>query len=85
MKRPACAGDEGGAGLAGIFISYSQGSPGATQDLAVDLAGSGYTAWFDSRLLPMDMFWKVTRDDINAAKVVLRACGRKGGNSEMGH
>jgi WD40 repeat protein len=57
--------------LADIFISYSQGSPEATQDLAVDLASKGYTVWFDSRLLPMDVFWKVIRDEIRAAKAVV--------------
>ena len=57
--------------MADIFISYSQGSPEATQELAVDLTSKGYTVWFDSRLLPMDVFWKVIRDEIKAARAVI--------------
>ena len=57
--------------MADIFISYSQGSPEATQDLALDLTSTGYTVWFDLRLLPMDVFWKVIRDEIKAAKAVI--------------
>ena len=40
----------------------------ATEKLAEDLASGGYTVWFDTRLLPMDVFWKVIRDEIKAAK-----------------
>ena len=57
--------------MADIFISYSQGAPQATQDLALDLTKAGYTVWFDLRLLPMDVFWKVIRDEIKAAKAVV--------------
>jgi WD40 repeat protein len=57
--------------LADIFISYSQGSPEATQELALDLTSKDYTVWFDSRLLPMDVFWKVIRDEIKASKAVI--------------
>lgn len=57
--------------MADIFISYSQKSPEATDDLAKDLISKGYTVWFDTRRLPMDAFWKVIRDEIEAAKAVI--------------
>ena len=62
---------EAGYALADIFISYSQSAPQATEKLAEDLAKAGYTVWFDTRLLPMDVFWKVIRDEIKAAKAVI--------------
>ncbi len=62
---------EAGYALADIFISYSQSAPEATEKLAEDLAKAGYTVWFDTRLLPMDVFWKVIRDEIKAAKAVI--------------
>ena len=57
--------------MADIFISYSQSAPKATEELAQDLTKAGHTVWFDSRLLPMDVFWKVIRDEIKAAKAVI--------------
>ena len=57
--------------MADIFISYSQSAPQATEDLALDLTKAGHSVWFDSKLLPMDVFWKVIRDEIKAAKAVI--------------
>ena len=60
-----------GCALADIFISYSQSAPKATEDLALDLTKAGHSVWFDSKLLPMDVFWKVIRDEIKTAKAVI--------------
>ncbi len=68
--------------LADIFISYSQRSPEPTQELAVDLTSKGYTVWFDSRLLPMDVFWKVIRDEIKAARAVIAIWSPRATDSE---
>ncbi len=68
--------------MADIFISYSQDAPQATQDLAADLASKGYTVWFDTRLLPMDVFWNVIRDEIEAAKAVIAIWSPGALNSE---
>ncbi len=68
--------------MADIFISYSQSAPNATEDLALDLTKAGHSVWFDSRLLPMDVFWKVIRDEIKAAKAVVVIWSARAINSE---
>jgi len=57
--------------MADVFISYSQGAPEPTQLLAADLAKQRYAVWFDSRMLPMEVFWKVIQEKIRAAKAVI--------------
>ncbi len=57
--------------MADIFISYSQGAPEPTQALAADLAKQRYAVWFDSRMLPMEVFWKVIQEKIRSAKAVI--------------
>ena len=68
--------------MADIFISYSQSAPQATEDLALDLTKAGHSVWFNSRLLPMDVFWKVIRDEIKAAKAVVVIWSARAINSE---
>jgi hypothetical protein len=57
--------------MADVFISYSQGAPEPTQALAADLTKQRYAVWFDSRMLPMEVFWKVIQEKIRAAKAVI--------------
>ena len=57
--------------MADVFISYSQGAPEPTQTLAADLAKQRYAVWFDSRMLPMEVFWKVIQAKIERAKAVI--------------
>ena len=57
--------------MADVFISYSQGAPEPTQELAADLTAKRHAIWFDSRLLPGDAFWQVIEDKIRAAKAVI--------------
>jgi hypothetical protein len=57
--------------MADVFISYSQGAPEPTQELAADLSKQRYAVWFDSRMLPMEVFWKVIQEKIRAARAVI--------------
>src|SRR5262245_50390544 len=57
--------------MADVFISYSQGAPEPTQELAADLTKQRYAVWFDSRMLPMEVFWRVIQEKIRAAKAVV--------------
>jgi WD40 repeat protein len=68
--------------MADVFISYSQGAPEPTQALAAELTALRYPVWFDSRLLPMDVFWKVIREKITAAKAVIVIWSRPSIDSE---
>jgi TIR domain len=57
--------------MADIFISYSKKHAQLTEDLARDLEAEGYTTWWDTSLLPGDMFFPQTiRTEIEAAKPV---------------
>jgi hypothetical protein len=58
--------------MADIFISYSKQHAQLTEDLARDLEAEGYTTWWDTSLLPDDVFFPETiRTEIKAAKVVI--------------
>src|SRR5262245_7420689 len=71
MGRARWAPPYGRGSRADIVISYSQGAPEPTQALAADLTRLDYAVWFDSYLLPMDVFWKVIQEKIRAAKAVI--------------
>jgi serine/threonine protein phosphatase PrpC len=58
--------------MADIFISYSKKHAALTEELARHLEASGYTTWWDTSLLPDDVFFPQTiRDEIKAAKAVI--------------
>jgi formylglycine-generating enzyme required for sulfatase activity len=58
--------------MADIFISYSKKHAQLTEDLARDLEAEGYTTWWDTGLLPDDVFFPETiRAEIAAAKAVI--------------
>jgi hypothetical protein len=58
--------------MADIFISYSRKHAQLTVDLARDLEAEGYTTWWDTSLLPDDVFFPETiRAEIAAAKAVI--------------
>src|SRR5262245_47618897 len=57
--------------MADIFISYSQKLPEPTESLASDLGARGYAYWYDTRLLPTDVFWRVIMKRITDAKAVI--------------
>ncbi len=58
--------------MADIFISYSKKHAQLTVDLARDLEAEGYTTWWDTGLLPDDVFFPETiRAEIAAAKAVI--------------
>ncbi|MFZ1108352.1 MAG: SUMF1/EgtB/PvdO family nonheme iron enzyme [Rhodomicrobium sp.] len=58
--------------MADIFISYSKKHAQLTADLARDLEAEGYSTWWDTGLLPDDVFFPETiRAEIAAAKAVI--------------
>jgi formylglycine-generating enzyme required for sulfatase activity len=58
--------------MADVFISYSKQHSQLTEDLARDLEAEGYTTWWDTSLLPDDVFLPQTiRTEIKAAKAVI--------------
>lgn len=57
--------------MADIFISYSQRAPESTVALAGDLARQGFAFWYDTSLVPSDVFWKVIMRRITDAKAVI--------------
>ena len=58
--------------MADIFISYSKRHAQLTEELARDLEAEGYTTWWDTSLLPDDVFFPQTiRAEIKAAKAVI--------------
>ncbi len=57
--------------MSDVFISYSQRFPEPTEALASDLAQAGYATWFDTRLLPNEVFWRVIMKRITDAKAVV--------------
>jgi hypothetical protein len=58
--------------MADIFISYSKMHARLTEDLVRDLEAEGYTTWWDTSLLPDDVFFPQTiRTEIAAAKAVI--------------
>ncbi len=58
--------------MADIFISYSKKHAPLTEELARDLEAEGYTTWWDTRLLPDDVFFPDSiRNEIAAAKAVI--------------
>jgi hypothetical protein len=58
--------------IADIFVSYSKKHAQLTQDLARDLEAENYTTWWDTNLLPDDVFFPQTiRNEIAAAKAVI--------------
>jgi WD40 repeat protein len=57
--------------MSDVFISYSQKLPEPTESLATDLGARGYAYWYDTRLLPTDVFWRVIMKRITDAKAVI--------------
>jgi WD40 repeat protein len=57
--------------MSDVFISYSQKLPEPTEGLATDLGARGYAYWYDTRLLPTDVFWRVIMKRITDAKAVI--------------
>jgi hypothetical protein len=58
--------------MADVFISYSKKHARLTEDLARDLEAEGYTTWWDTSLLPDDVFFpQIIRAEIEAAKAVI--------------
>lgn len=61
----------GAGSMSDVFISYSQLLPEPTEGLASDLGARGYNYWYDTRLLPTDVFWRVIMKRITDAKAVI--------------
>jgi formylglycine-generating enzyme required for sulfatase activity len=58
--------------MADIFISYSKKHSQLTEALARDLEAEGYTTWWDTNLLPDNVFFPETiRTEIKAARAVI--------------
>jgi WD40 repeat protein len=57
--------------MSDVFISYSQKLPEPTESLAADLGAHGFAYWYDTRLLPTDVFWRVIMKRITDAKAVI--------------
>src|SRR5262249_15858652 len=69
--------------MADVFISYSKQHAQLTQALARDLEAEGYTTWWDTGLLPDDVFFPQTiRTEIKAAKAVIVVWAEHSVNSE---
>ncbi len=57
--------------MADVFISYAQRSPEPTEALAAQLQARGLECWYDVRLGPTDVFWKVIMQRITEARSVI--------------
>lgn len=57
--------------MADIFISYSKTERAVTETLARDLEGAGYSVWWDTGLVPGDVFKDVIIERISGAKAAV--------------
>jgi adenylate cyclase len=71
MHPARCASPAGGDHDRRIHFLLARRAPEPTQALAADLATQRYAVWFDSRMLPMEVFWKVIQEKIRLAKAVI--------------
>lgn len=57
--------------MADVFVSYARGDQDLARLVAERLAGAGFTAWWDSDLLPHNKFANVIEEEIRAASAVI--------------
>jgi len=57
--------------MADVFVSYARGDQSLAERIAQHLIAAGFTAWWDSELLPHDSFASVIQQEIQAARAVL--------------
>jgi tetratricopeptide (TPR) repeat protein len=57
--------------MADVFVSYARGDEALARKIARQLTDAGFSAWWDSELLPHNRFANVIEDEIRAAKAVL--------------
>ena len=57
--------------MADVFVSYARGDQQVAERIAKLLISAGFSAWWDSDLLPHNRFASVIEDEIRAARTVL--------------
>jgi len=57
--------------MADVFVSYARGDQDLARIVAEQLSGAGFTAWWDSDLLPHNKFANVIEEEICAASAVI--------------
>lgn len=57
--------------MADVFVSYARGDQPLAERIAQHLIGEGFTAWWDSDLLPHESFASVIQQEIQGARAVL--------------
>jgi len=57
--------------MADVFVSYARGDQDLARLVAERLSGAGFTAWWDSDLLPHNKFANVIEEEIGAASAVI--------------
>jgi tetratricopeptide (TPR) repeat protein len=68
--------------MADVFVSYARGDQPLAAKIAQHLVGAGFTAWWDSALLPHNSFATVIEEEIRAARAVLVIWSEKAIRSE---
>ncbi|HZC37049.1 MAG TPA: toll/interleukin-1 receptor domain-containing protein, partial [Sphingomicrobium sp.] len=57
--------------MADVFVSYARADERVARTIAEHLMGSGFSAWWDSDLLPHNSFASVIEQEIQSARAVL--------------
>jgi tetratricopeptide (TPR) repeat protein len=68
--------------MADVFVSYARGDQLLAERVAQHLIGAGFTAWWDSDLLPHESFASVIQQEIQRARAVLVIWSETGARSQ---